>query len=144
MNTTRTPRLGARRRMAGVTLIELMMVLVIVAILGAVAIPSYRQYSMRANRTEAQSALLQLATNQERYYTQNGNSFTSVLADINMDATTRNGYYQLRVTAADAARFEAVATAIGTMAADADCQTFTITSDGERTAAPDPKGDCWR
>jgi len=143
MNTTLMARHGARRRMAGVTLIELMMVVVVVAVLGAIAIPNYRTYSMRAQRTEAKSALLQLAVNQERFYTQNGNSFTTALADINMDATTEHGYYQLRVTAANATSFTATATAIGAMTSDADCQVFEITSDGERRATPDPRGDCW-
>ena len=143
MNTTPMARLGARRRMAGITLVELMMVVVIVAVLGSIAIPSYRTFSMRAQRTEAKSALMQLAANQERYYTQNGNSFTTALANINMEATTENDRYALRVTAANATTFTATATAINEMTDDAKCQVFTITSEGARTATPDPNGDCW-
>lgn len=143
MNTTLMARHGARRRMAGVTLIELMMVVVVVAVLGAIAIPNYRTYSMRAQRTEAKSALLQLAANQERFYTRNGNTFTQVLADINMEATTENDRYQLAVTVANATTFTATATAINEMTDDAKCQVFTINAQGEQTASPDPDGNCW-
>ena len=54
----------AKRRQQGVTLLELMAVVMVIGVLGAIAIPSYRQYTMRAQRTEAKTALLQLATNQ--------------------------------------------------------------------------------
>src|SRR5688572_26412563 len=45
-----------RRKIAGITLLELMAVVAVIGILGMIAIPSYRQYSMRAQRTEAKSA----------------------------------------------------------------------------------------
>ncbi len=60
-----------RRRMAGVTLLELMAVVMVIGILGIIALPSYRQYVMRAQRTEAKTALLRLQTNQERFYLAN-------------------------------------------------------------------------
>ena len=68
MNTLGTHRLAARRSMLGVTLLELMAVVMVIGILGMIAIPSYRQYVMRAQRAEAKTALLQLQTNQERFY----------------------------------------------------------------------------
>ena len=71
MNTLRTQRIAARRSMLGVTLLELMAVVMVIGILGMIAIPSYRQYVMRAQRTEAKAALLQLQTNQERFYLAN-------------------------------------------------------------------------
>ena len=72
MNTLRMHRsrmLAAS--MLGVTLIELMAVVMVIGILGMIAMPSYRQYVMRAQRAEAKTALLQLQTNQERFYLQN-------------------------------------------------------------------------
>jgi type IV pilus assembly protein PilE len=62
--------------MRGVTLIELMIVVVVVSILAAVAFPNYREYAARAKRNEARAALLQLATNQERFYL-NNNTFSA-------------------------------------------------------------------
>jgi type IV pilus assembly protein PilE len=55
----------------GFTLIELLIVVAIVAILAAIAIPSYRAYIVRSNRTAAKGCLSQLANYMERYYATN-------------------------------------------------------------------------
>ena len=54
-------------RSAGMTLIELMIVVVVMAILAAVAYPSYRDYVIRANRSGAQQFMLAIASRQEQY-----------------------------------------------------------------------------
>ena len=51
----------------GVTLIELMIVVAIISILAAVGYPSYIQYTVKANRSAAQSYLLSVANKQEQY-----------------------------------------------------------------------------
>ncbi len=56
-------------RQRGVTLMELMIVVVIVGILSAVAIPSYRRYMVRVKRVDATRELLSLAQRLERCYT---------------------------------------------------------------------------
>lgn len=55
----------------GFTLIELMVVVVIVAIFAAVAIPSYQNYVRRANANQAEQALLNLAAQLERHKARN-------------------------------------------------------------------------
>ncbi|WP_207887504.1 type IV pilin protein [Pseudomonas sp. 30_B] len=55
------------RRNSGFTLIELMITVAIVAILAAVAYPSYKQYVIRANRSEAQAYLMDLSQRQQQY-----------------------------------------------------------------------------
>lgn len=56
------------RRSSGFTLIELIIVMAIVAILAAIAVPSYREYVLRTNRALAKNALSDLAQRQENYY----------------------------------------------------------------------------
>ena len=62
---------GARARSRGVTLLELMAVVVIIGVLGTLAVNSYRGYLLRTNRTEARMALLQIQANQEKFFLQN-------------------------------------------------------------------------
>ena len=97
MNTLGTHRVAARRSMLGVTLLELMAVVMVIGILGMIAIPSYRQYVMRAQRAEAKTALLQLQTNQERFYLANRTYGTvgrsSIAANLlSADARSERGH----------------------------------------------------
>ncbi len=60
----------------GFTLIEMMIVVAIVAILAAVALPAYTQHVVRAARVQAQAELLELASLQEKIYL-NSNSYSA-------------------------------------------------------------------
>jgi type IV pilus assembly protein PilE len=92
-------------RERGFNLIELMIVVVIVAILTAVALPSYFAQVQKSRRAEAKSALTQIATMQQQFRTEQ-NRFTVDLTDLGLGAAgwndTENGYYQVRVVAATA------------------------------------------
>ncbi len=57
---------------AGFSLIELMIVVAIIAILAAVAFPSYQESVKKSRRSDAQTALLGFAQAMERHYTDNG------------------------------------------------------------------------
>ena len=61
------PRLLPGMRSRGFTLIELMITVAIVAILAAIALPSYYQYILRSNRSAAESLMQEMASAQERY-----------------------------------------------------------------------------
>ena len=131
----------------GVTLIELVVVVSIIGLLAAIAVPSYRQYVLRANRAEAKGALLNLAAAQEKFYLQNNTYATNSLlataapAGLGLTATTEKGYYTLAIAnGANAAGFSATATAAGSQAADSRCASFTIDQTGARSAT---NTDCW-
>lgn len=133
-----------RRHMQGITLIELMIVVVIVSILAAVSFPNYQEFTARAKRNEARAALLRLATNQERFYL-NNNTFTNDLTRLGFTETpkakTETDYYEIEVTAASASNFTATATYLPGGKEATKCLTFTITGRGVKTSGPD--GDCW-
>ena len=62
---------GVRRRcrlQQGTTFVELIVAIVIVAILAAIAVPSYRQYLLRGNRAQAKQFLEDMANRQEQYF----------------------------------------------------------------------------
>jgi len=61
-----------RTRSSGFTLIELMLTVIVVAILAAIAIPSYSAYVVRGQRAAAKVGLEQAAQYLERNYTANG------------------------------------------------------------------------
>jgi len=132
-----------RRFMRGVTLMELMIVVVIIGILAALSYPNYREFVARAKRTEARAALLKIATNQEKYYLQN-NTFTSDLTVLGFDTdpyTTDSGTYSVRITAADASNFTAEADYIPVDGEAGKCNLFSIDGRGQKTSDPDT--DCW-
>jgi len=56
------------RRNSGMTLIELMMVLAVMAILIAIALPSYQRYQVRGIRSQGQQFLMDLAQAQEQFF----------------------------------------------------------------------------
>jgi type IV pilus assembly protein PilE len=90
-----------RSRVKGFTLIELMIVIVIVGILAAIAIPSYENSVKKSKRADAQSALLTFANAMERYYTTNGDYSGATASGVYVNQVPTDGgtkYYDLSVT----------------------------------------------
>jgi type IV pilus assembly protein PilE len=137
----------AKHRQHGVTLLELMAVVVVIGILGMIAIPSYRQYTMRAQRVEAKTALMRLQTNQERFYLQN-RTYSDDPDQLGFAGDiTERGTYALTIEGASATGYTAKAKprAGGAfdMQADAQCTEFSITAQGERGATGSAAASCW-
>ena len=137
----------AKHRQHGVTLLELMAVVMVIGILGMIAIPSYRQYVMRAQRVEAKTALLRLQTNQERFYLANRIYSGDPVALGFAGSITERGTYALTIVGADATGYTATAAprAGGAydMTGDAQCATFSINAQGVRTATGTTAATCW-
>ncbi len=127
--------------MRGVTLLELMVVVVILGILTAIAYPSYRQFIERAKRTEARALLLRIAVDQERFYLQNNTFGTMAQLQYDEPQITDSEAYSVTITANTASNFSATATyQLGGEEAGK-CRTFT--SDGRGTKTSGPYTDCW-
>ena len=139
------------RRMAGVTLLELMAVVMVIGVLGVIALPSYRLHVMRAQRTDAKTALLRLATNQERFYLASrtyGTVADLVAANLLSDTQrSERGAYRITITGANATTYTATAAPVtgGAFDAtgDAQCTSFSITAQGLRTATGTNAANCW-
>jgi type IV pilus assembly protein PilE len=155
METTVGRRFGNE---AGFTLTELMVTVVIASILLAIAVPSYTTQIRKSRRTEARSALLDLASREERYLSLN-NTYTNTAGNLGYTAlpqTIGSGYYQISIpnapTAAAvgvAAFFSATATPIAgtTQAKDSQCASFSVDSTGKQSSLDSSGNDststCW-
>jgi type IV pilus assembly protein PilE len=147
MNGRQRLQAKVMHRMRGITLIELMIVVVVIGIMAAIAYPNYREFAARAKRNEARAALLQIATNQERFYLQN-NTYTCDMTRLGFAAAnnfvTESGTYTVDVTACNADNF--TAQAVFNVPGDPEagkCGTFLINGRNVKTSLPDPPGDCW-
>lgn len=131
-----------RRRQGGITLLELMIVVVIISLMAVIAYPNYRDFVARAKRNEARALLLEIAQNQERFYLQN-NTYGSLGAlGYNDPQMTDSGTYMVTMPPPDANNFNATATyQFPGDAEAAKCSTFTIDGRGTKGSGPDP--DCW-
>ncbi|MEY2853752.1 MAG: hypothetical protein RL030_884 [Pseudomonadota bacterium] len=137
---------GSAQRARGMSLIELMTVVLIAGILASIAIPSYRNYVIRAKRTDAKTELLAAAQRLERCYTV-ANTYTGCLAlPLNAPAgsTGSNVNYVISGNPADQA-FTLTATPQNGQASDAKCGNFTLDQVGARGASGTMTAEkCWQ
>ena len=143
----------ARLRISGFTLIEVMIVVAVIAILAAVAMPAYFDSVRKSRRADAITLLNQVAQEQERWRANNSTfspnlgsgglrvtpSATAVTTAGTVSSSQINGpsgHYRISVSTdsaliagvrIDQTRHDAVATAIGAQVADAKCTTLTFT-----------------
>jgi type IV pilus assembly protein PilE len=127
------------RKQRGFTLIELMITVAVVALLAAIAYPSYQSQIRRSRRTEARTALLQVQVAEEKYFL-TANRYGS-LAEIGANSSTTNGAYTIDLSVQTNTTFTARATAAGAQAKDTACATFTIDYQGNKTPTA---ATCWR
>ena len=84
----------------GFTLVELMVALIVVAILMAIAIPSYRQSVIKGNRRAAQAVMMEMLNRQEQYFVANRVYATEAELDYNLpDEVAENYTYDFAIDA---------------------------------------------
>jgi type IV pilus assembly protein PilE len=134
-------------RSRGFTLLELVIACAIVAILAAIAYPSYINSVQKSRRAEATAALLGVASQLERFSTEKGGyalarlgtGLNAVYADH-----TENTYYNLSLANLTATTYTIRAAPTGAQAADP-CGTLTYTEQGIKdvTGGSWGKAQCW-
>lgn len=139
----------------GFTLIELMIVVAVIAIIAAIALPSYDDSVKRGKRSEGKGYLLDLASQQETFYAQNlsyANSITGSTQLNNTSASSTEGHYTVTLatspggcvhTGIKCRTFTLTATPTFT---DASCTTLTYTNAGVKgyTGTAGTVNECWR
>ena len=132
-----------RAHSRGFNLVELMIVTTIIAILAAIAFPSYTRYVLRANREDAQAILMEQAQYMERYFTTN-NSYAAatLLSAVSPKGATGTGTkYNITFSVTPTATvYTLQAAPANGQTAETICGTLTINQLGAQT--PTTAG-CW-
>jgi len=133
----------SNRHSRGFSMIELMIVVVIISILAAIAVPSYRQYVLKGHRSEATRALQDLASRQENYYFSN-NEYTDNLADLGATDDMAGRYFTVAIASASSTDYQVTATARGTQTQDGGCTAFSLRRSGAKGSSGTATADtCW-
>lgn len=84
----------------GFTLIELLIVIAIVAILSAIAFPSYQEHLIRTRRSEAQAYLMEVAQHQQQYLLDARSYMATLVAPLPITPAEVNKYYNVTMVSA--------------------------------------------
>ena len=132
-----------------------MTVVVVLAILATIAIPSYRGYLLRAQRSDATRTLLRVEAAQEKYFLQN-NRYTDQLEaappnGLGIPAVSEDDFYDIRLQMVpDGSAYTATAAprAVSGQGDDTLCRLFTVDQTLRKSARDAANADvsrqCWR
>ncbi len=140
-------------RSGGFTLIEVMIVVVIVGILVAVALPGYQGSMQKGRRADAKAALLDVAGRQEQYMLDRG-TYTNDMTDLGFGADpmeSEEGHYTVDATDCSGGTTDldrcylltATPKAGSPQVDDARCTSFILNSNGAKTATGSDTESCW-
>ncbi|MBX2879894.1 MAG: type IV pilin protein [Granulosicoccus sp.] len=131
----------------GFTLIEVLIVVAILSIVAAVALPSFSQYMTDSRRTDAIAFLTEIAGEQQRYFSE-FNQYATDLTELNYPTASMvspEGYYTVSITNPGGnLRYVITATPVtgGKQQGDTECANFVINSTGAKTNTG-TKPNCW-
>jgi type IV pilus assembly protein PilE len=143
-----------RTRINGFTLIEILIVLVIIGVLTAIAIPSYQQYMVRAARHQAEATMLNLSQMEERFFTNNYTYYAMTTQPPNADPNGWSNFsgdsmgarkYDIIINApipGGAANTYIIQASPSNGFADSGCGTLSLDNMGVKGSAGSPS-TCW-
>jgi len=134
-------RLSFRQHVRGFTLIELMIVVAVVAILAAVAIPSYAEHVRKSRRAQAKADLVEVAQLMERYHTVQ-NTYVGYTLPSNQSPRDGTAQYTVSLGNQTASTFTLTATP-GTNQSKDKCGTMTLDQAGRKTPDHATVDGCW-
>lgn len=130
-----------RRSVRGFSLIELMIVVAIVAILTAIAFPSYTNYIVKTRRTAAKACLSQASNFMERYYTTNMTYVGATDPGLDCESAAQTGnYYGYSYGTPTVSTYTITATPNAAKQPDTTCGALSLNQSGTRL--PITSG-CW-
>ncbi len=133
-----------RGYLQGFTLVELMIVVAIIGILGAISMSFYGNYLTDANRTDGRMALTETATSLEKCKSLYS-IYNSANCNVTFPVTSDEGLYTVAATAISGPAFLLTATPVAGayQAGDTDCTTLTLTSSGIEGGTGADVSECW-
>ena len=133
------------RKEKGFTLIEVMIVLIIIGVLSALALPSYRRYVQQGKVAEAHALLTGQRMKLEQSYMDNRTFVGACVAGTSTALPTNTSNFTFACSNLAATTYTVTATGAGSMSGF----TFTVDQDNVKATSAAPTGwststTCWR
>lgn len=137
-------------RTQGFTLIELMIVVAVIGIIAAIALPNYNAQMQKTRRADAKTCLVDAAQRQEDFFYR-ANTYSTTLTDLSFAGGVVNcgddANYTLTAAAGGSgigSSYILTATRANAQASDTQCGDFTLSSTGVKGVTGTlPATTCW-
>lgn len=130
------------KKVAGFTLVELMVTVAIVGLLLGVAYPSYSNYLTKSHRVKAQQILYILAKDMEQYHAEHQNYLGANIQKISHTQSIEHDHYRFELRELTEQSYQLAA--VPKNSKDKQCGTLTLDQLGEEDVTGTAKfSDCW-